>query len=754
MADLNVALILRLVDEATAPARAALRQVERAGAGMQRYGAAQMALSRSQIAAAQDHTRALGGEAMALAATGYGMVKLLQPAIDFEKKMAEVGKVVDFDAENGLTKLGQDIQELVASGGLPMAADGIADIVAAAAQANLIDAALPDDEKRQQLVAFGEAAAKMGVAFDISAAQAGEAMATWRTQLGLDQTQALLLGDAVNHLSNKMNASAGAVTDVIARSGALAKVAGLSTNEIAALSAAFVQAAPSPEIAATALKSFTGTLVSGETMTKSQADVMDRLGISATDLAKRMRSDAQGAILDVMGSLAQLPEYEQSAALSRLFGQESIGAIAPLLSNLDELERVFGLVADEANYAGAMTDEYNGVASTTAAKLVVLSNHAKRLATTIGTPLLSSINDLVDALAPFLTMANNWMEENPLLVRGLTLAAVGFLGLRAALLAGRFAIQTVLMAYWAFNGALAAIIWTAGTAVRVLGWFGSALLWMGRLAGGVILASLRGLGVAIRFVGSALMWAGRVAMANPLLLILSGIALAAYAIYENWDGFVGYFTEKIDRVRAAFDTGLLNGVMKLLSEFNPFRMALDGAIALAKYVLDKLATAFDLNLFDKGAAMIQSLKDGVWSVLTGMVDAIKAKLSGIVPDWMIDAWNWVKGGEAPQAGAAPATPPGRALGGPVRAGQIYRWMEEGAEMFSPQVDGSVISTRELRALRAPGGGGGGRSLSIGEISIHAAQGQSPDEIARAVWRRIEEKMREGSALHDGGAYAD
>ena len=69
MADLNIALILRLVDKATAPARTALRQVERAGMGMQRLGRDQLALSGQQIAAAQARSGALMGEAAALAAS-------------------------------------------------------------------------------------------------------------------------------------------------------------------------------------------------------------------------------------------------------------------------------------------------------------------------------------------------------------------------------------------------------------------------------------------------------------------------------------------------------------------------------------------------------------------------------------------------------------------------------------------------------------------------------------------------------------
>lgn len=95
----------------------------------------------------------------------------------------------------------------------------------------------------------------------------------------------------------------------------------------------------------------------------------------------------------------------------------------------------------------------------------------------------------------------------------------------------------------------------------------------------------------------------------------------------------------------------------------------------------------------------------------------------------------------------------RALGGPVRAGQIYRWMEEGQEFFSPRTDGSVISTRDLKALRL--GGGGSRSFRIGDINIHAVAGQSAEDIARAVRRELERLARlAGSPLHDGGAYAD
>jgi hypothetical protein len=83
---------------------------------------------------------------------------------------------------------------------------------------------------------------------------------------------------------------------------------------------------------------------------------------------------------------------------------------------------------------------------------------------------------------------------------------------------------------------------------------------------------------------------------------------------------------------------------------------------------------------------------------------------------------------------------------------MYRWMEEGQEMFVPRSDGTVISTRQLRGLR----GGGGRAapaFHIGEINVTAAPGQSARDVALAVLRELED-MAAGAPLHDGGLHGD
>ncbi|PTE21339.1 hypothetical protein C5F48_12955, partial [Cereibacter changlensis JA139] len=259
---------------------------------------------------------------------------------------------------------------------------------------------------------------------------------------------------------------------------------------------------------------------------------------------------------------------------------------------------------------------------------------------------------------------------------------------------------------------------------------------------------------AVLFVGRALLLAGRAMLANPILLVIAAIAGAAYVIYQNWDGFVAYFRGKIDRVRDAFEEGLIRGALTWISEMNPFRLMLEGAVNFTEYltgwdlgwISEMIENAFSIDLYDAGVAMIQSLWNGIRSKIGQMAEWVKAQLSAMMPEWLS---GMVASPAAPAAGGDPA-PPGRALGGPVRAGQLYRWREEGRELFVPRTDGQVISTRQLRGAAAPAA----PRISVGGITINAAPGMSPADVARAVRKELAAMAREtGFALNDGGDYA-
>ncbi len=519
MSDLNIAMILRLVDRVSAPARQVRGALSGIADSATAAGDRATAFADRHLEALEAQRAAMRNSALETAAIGYGLYRAMQPAIQFETAMAGVRRVVTFDDETAIERLGDDILALTSSGGLPMAAEGVASIIEAAGQAGIIDDALPDEERRAQLIAFARDAAQMGVAFDMSAAQAGEAMAQWRGALGLTQERALGLGDAVNHISNSMNASAPDLVEVIRRQGAVAMTAGLAETEVAALSAAFLAGGAQPEVAATALRNFTNALTRGEAMTERQRSVMEGLGFDATEMAERMQVDARGAITDVMTALSELPEARRGAALSQLFGEESMGAIAPLLNNLDLLRESFDLVADPSDFAGAMLEEYEQQASTTANAVARLRGFITALSTTIGSVLLPELNALLEGVMPVVGIFRDWVEENPELIRQIGIATAGLFAMRLASLALRFAALTAAVPVLRLIGA-------GGRLVTFLPVLGRALLALLNP-----FALVRGAMIALRVA----------LLASGIGAIVAGIALAGLWIWNNWEGLLAFF---------------------------------------------------------------------------------------------------------------------------------------------------------------------------------------------------------------------
>lgn len=349
-------------------------------------------------------------------------------AIAFESAMADVGKVVNFETQAEMEAMGDTIRDM--AGRIPMAADGIAAIIAAAGQSGVA---------KQDLTEFAEQAAKMGVAFDLTGDQAGKMMADWRAGMNLTLPQVYSLADAVNHLSNNMNATAPALGEVIQRVGAVAMVSGLGEKQVAALGAAFLSAGASPEIAATALKSFTTTLVKGAAMSKDQAAAFASIGMSATQMARDMQTDAQGTIFKVLQAIADKPKELQMSLLTEMFGQESLGAIAPLLQNMGNLAQAFDLVGDSAKYAGSMQNEFNVRAKTTENALILLRNKLTNLGISIGNVFLPYIAWGADALGT-LTDGIRAVVETPF--------GQWLVGAAGALAAGVIAVTAFSAAMW------------------------------------------------------------------------------------------------------------------------------------------------------------------------------------------------------------------------------------------------------------------------------------------------------------------
>ena len=193
---------------------------------------------------------------------------------------------------------------------IPISQQGFAEIIAAAGQAGIA---------RKDLSRFAEAAAKMSTAFDISAQEAGEAMAKMRTSMGLSQNEVESLADAMNHLSNSMASSAPQITEFMLRVGAEANKFAFAETQVAAFGSAMIAAGAAPEVAATSFRNLTKALATGTNATKKQQAAFAQLGLSADQVARNMQKDATKTIQDVFRRLGEAPAHMRAQMSTALF---------------------------------------------------------------------------------------------------------------------------------------------------------------------------------------------------------------------------------------------------------------------------------------------------------------------------------------------------------------------------------------------------------------------------------------------------
>ena len=482
-------------------------------------------------------------------------------AIEFESAMADVRKVVNFDTPEQAKAMERDILHLTRS--IPMAGDELAAIVAAGGQSGVA---------REKLIGFAEDAAKMGVAFDMSAGTAGEAMATMSNVLRRPIETMSEFGDAINYLSDNTNSKAADIVNVMTRVGSDIKQLGLTDNQGAALGSTFLSMGKAPELAAQATK--------GMVMAFSLArvgkfdDELKQLGLTTKDFATAMDKDAQGAISDFLQRVRQLPKEQQMPLLLKMFGRNYADDVLLLTGSMEEYNRQLNLLSEtdaggQLKYMGSMQREFQNRSATTANQLRLFKNSLMELGITVGSVMLPGINDFLKSLMPVVYRMTEWAQANPKLIHTLIKIAVALVSVKAASLgvrllfngvagAGLGLVQRLLGLHSTllrFNGVFRLLRMGRGaTALRIMGFSArqarGAMSLLERGIGRVSVAGSRFLSMAgrVRGLGGAMMWLQRIwtsvgmaAMSNPIGAAIAAIAIAAFLIYKNWGAVKSFF---------------------------------------------------------------------------------------------------------------------------------------------------------------------------------------------------------------------
>ncbi|MBO6885980.1 MAG: phage tail tape measure protein [Marivita sp.] len=428
MSVLTSQLIISLIDRVTEPARQAAGSL--AGithrireANGQRLGLSdRLDLALSRNADALDRARLGVIDVAGSYATLHGAIAgPIQTAAEFEAAMASVAKVVDFPTPEAFEAFQNELFRL--SREIPFAVNGLAEIAAAAGQAGIAGA---------DLTRFTAAAAKIGVAFDISSEQSGTAMANMMTALGLSVDEAILLADAMNHLSNSQASSAADILSVVQSVGAQATMFGFTAEQTAAFASAMLAAGAQSDVAATSFRNMGAALTRGASATGSQRDALQALGLDAEQVARSMQENAVATTTDVLRRIAQLPAEQQAAISTDLFGSEA-RALGPLLTNLDLIEGTLAMVGDQSRYAGSAFAEFAAQNDTFNSHLQRFLSLLDEFKIRIGNALIPALVRLGQAIAPIIVAASEFAASYPEVTTAIVGSIAGFIALKGAL---------------------------------------------------------------------------------------------------------------------------------------------------------------------------------------------------------------------------------------------------------------------------------------------------------------------------------
>lgn len=528
--------------------------------------------------------RLIGGAAQA--ATAAIPVKL---AVSAEDTFADLKKVMNGADDELLGQVYQDALKMSSETGKSF--EDVVAIMTSGAQAGL-------GKTREEMRSNTEQAIQMSIAWGVTAEQAGDSLATWRSSMGMTSQEARHTADVINALSNEMNGEAGEIDRIFTRMGPLLKGSGMASQDIAALGMAFKASGAEVEVAGTAMKNFTKVLSLGNAMTKDQKEIFKHLGLDPNALQKQMQTDAKGAIMTLLTQLKRVPKEMQNAVSMKLFGDESIAAIAPLLDNLDLLKQAFKIA--NGNVDDSVLEEYLNRMETTATEEAKLAQQTRNLGITVGNAALPAYNAFLKTLSKGVGVITGFAKEYP----NVTTALLGGVGALAALTVGGIVfgyaynglattINAVKGGMLALRGAtIANTAATRGGTIATLLNRAAHLSWADVGKGSVStvkslgsgMLSLVGIqkkasigsvwaarGLKVLEGGTKILKVGLGALKfafGPVGIAIAGIGLAAYWLTENWSVVGPYFSKMWEWICGKFQWAVnkIKGFIKWIGD--------------------------------------------------------------------------------------------------------------------------------------------------------------------------------------------
>ncbi|HDU9142997.1 TPA: phage tail tape measure protein [Campylobacter jejuni] len=539
--------------------------------------------------------------------------KSIKVGIDFESAMADVKKVTDLSEGHTLEGLKQDILDL--SKKLPMTAEEIANIVAEGGKLGLAS---------KEALEFGKTATAMGVAFEMSANEAGEAIGGLMANLQTDVKGIKDLGDSINYLADKGSSDAKNIVNIVSRIGGMGNLIGLQRENMAALAATLDEVKIPAEVAGTAISSMFTKLSTADALGAKAEEAFSQLGLSGEFMKKALNRNSQEAINILLSRIKTLDKESQIGVITNIFGNDSgtIRAMATLVNGYDRYQELLKMTNSEEK-KGSMDKELINKCETTASILKILGNNISALAIKFSDALLPVVKLVASGFSFVIDIVDTLLSKFPVLSTIVATATTVFLLAKPAVLAYAIAKNYLKDCTILLKSAL------IKTRIHLLAFRNSCILSNITLKAKTVTTTiyttslkalsfvLGGLNKVFKAVANGIRVLSVAMMSNPIGLILGGIAIVAGLIIANWDKVKSWFKSFIEWLKPVWEP--IYNVIKAV--------------------------------FDKCALVFTSFKDIIMSVASPLAEFLNSIWQGVgdffysifgsLFDWFASKLSWV-----------------------------------------------------------------------------------------------------------------
>ena len=411
---------------------------ERLKAEAQEVAQAQLEEAEAAEQAGQSLKEAMTGAAAALTELGiveglkqvYGaLADCSQAAAEFETAMAGVKRTVG-GSDSFIDNLGDTFLEL--STQIPITASELAGIATTAGQLGIA---------QDSVESFTTVMAQLATTTDLSAENAATMLAQFSNITGV--TEYDRLGSTVAALGDATATTASKVVEMSQGMAASASIAGMSSTDILAISAAVGSLGIEAASGSTAMSTLISTLYKATETGDKLDEFASVAGMSAEEFKTAWGTDAVGALNSFIQGLNDTERNGRSAVVIL----DELG-----IKNVRQTKTILGLASagdllnntvTQANAAWsqntALSEKAGIMYGTTEAKLTMLQNAANNVQVAIGDALNPAISSTADAITGLLGPLAEWIADNPAVVQGIT-AFVGTLGVATAGIVGYTAV--------------------------------------------------------------------------------------------------------------------------------------------------------------------------------------------------------------------------------------------------------------------------------------------------------------------------